>query len=72
MPEDEIIELMLQVDTLKQAMLEIFWYNVRAEHGYVDEWTEAAAFTNSVGIAGKALSDCGFEPNGEPKVQVKN
>lgn len=57
MSDEEILKIMIENDKLKKALAEIANYSVRAEHGYVDEWTEALGFGELQKIAREALGD---------------
>lgn len=57
MSDEEILKIMIENDKLKDALAEIAYYSVQAEHGYVDEWTEASGFSELQKIAREALGD---------------
>lgn len=44
-----------ELDAAREALENIVDYDVQYEHGYIDEWTEAASFTIVRNIARNAL-----------------
>lgn len=45
-----------QIKILKQALEEIAWYDVKYQHGCIDEWEEAEAFGICQQTAQEALN----------------